>query len=319
MALVATGRGVALGVTGRGVALGATGRGVAIVATGRGVAIVATGRGVAIVATGRGVAIVATGRGSFGPAQNPIHRVGDKAPGVNFGADRQDFGGSFLAVISVHPAGNLDLAKARTRCRIIIRPDRQRVPGDRVKPAIAGIDRPLVGIGLADLKLKASALEVFVEALDRLDRGLVVCGGVAHARSSCSSHPPHCSAAKRSPCTALVPCAGGAHIHGPEAMGSCERAPRMCRCQWVNSVSEQAQSACPMGQPISHPTKSGFSRRRDRPFRIRRETACPPDSAMTCSFPSECRVKSSPMVRTSTGCSWGSGVRGWSRCHLGCG
>ncbi|WP_287884775.1 hypothetical protein [Paracoccus sp. (in: a-proteobacteria)] len=27
-----------------------------------------------------------------------------------------------------------------------------------------------------------------------------------------------------------------------------------------------------MGQPISHPTKSGFSRRRDLPFWIRRET-----------------------------------------------
>ena len=49
----------------------------------------------------------------------------------------------------------------------------------------------------------------------------------------------------------------------------------MCCCQRVNSVAEQAQSACPMGQPISHPTKSGFSRRRDRPFRIRRETARP--------------------------------------------
>ena len=30
-----------------------------------------------------------------------------------------------------------------------------------------------------------------------------------------------------------------------------------------------------MGQPISHPAKSGFSRRRDRAFRIRRETARP--------------------------------------------
>ena len=49
----------------------------------------------------------------------------------------------------------------------------------------------------------------------------------------------------------------------------------MCCCQRVNSVAEQSQSACPMGQPISHPTKSGFSRRRDRPFRIRRETARP--------------------------------------------
>ena len=43
----------------------------------------------------------------------------------------------------------------------------------------------------------------------------------------------------------------------------------------ANSVAEQAQSACPMGHPISHPTKSGFSRRRDRPFRIRRETTRP--------------------------------------------
>ena len=67
----------------------------------------------------------------------------------------------------------------------------------------------------------------------------------------------------------------GRQIHGPEAMGSCESAPRMCCCQRVNSVAEQAQSACPMGQPISHPTKSGFSRRRDRLFRMRREAACP--------------------------------------------
>ena len=49
----------------------------------------------------------------------------------------------------------------------------------------------------------------------------------------------------------------------------------MCCCQWMNSVAEHAQSACPMGQPISHPTKSGFSRRRDRPVRIRRETTRP--------------------------------------------
>jgi hypothetical protein len=49
----------------------------------------------------------------------------------------------------------------------------------------------------------------------------------------------------------------------------------MCCCQRVNSVAEQAQSACPMGQPISHPTKSGFSRRRDRPFRMRRHATRP--------------------------------------------
>ena len=49
----------------------------------------------------------------------------------------------------------------------------------------------------------------------------------------------------------------------------------MCCCQRVNSVAEQAQSACPMGQPISHPTKSGLSRRRARAFRIRRETTRP--------------------------------------------
>jgi len=67
----------------------------------------------------------------------------------------------------------------------------------------------------------------------------------------------------------------GRQIHGPEAKGSCESAPRMCYCQRVNSVAEQTQSACLMGQLISHPTKSGFSRRRDRAFRIRRETARP--------------------------------------------
>ena len=44
--------------------------------------------------------------------------------------------------------------------------------------------------------------------------------------------------------------------------------------EWAFRV-EQAQSACPMGQPISHPTKTGFSRRRERPFRIRRETTRP--------------------------------------------
>jgi hypothetical protein len=43
----------------------------------------------------------------------------------------------------------------------------------------------------------------------------------------------------------------------------------------MNSIAEQAQSACPMGQPINHPTKSGFSRRRDLLFRIRRETTRP--------------------------------------------
>ena len=43
----------------------------------------------------------------------------------------------------------------------------------------------------------------------------------------------------------------------------------------MNSVAEEAQSACPMGQPISHPTKSGFSRLRDRPFRMRRQTVRP--------------------------------------------
>ncbi len=49
----------------------------------------------------------------------------------------------------------------------------------------------------------------------------------------------------------------------------------MCCCQRMNSVAEQAQSACPMGQPISHPTKIGLSRRRARAFRTRRETTRP--------------------------------------------
>ena len=43
----------------------------------------------------------------------------------------------------------------------------------------------------------------------------------------------------------------------------------------AKSVARQAQSACLIGQPINHRTKSGSSRRRDLPFRIRRETTCP--------------------------------------------
>ena len=43
----------------------------------------------------------------------------------------------------------------------------------------------------------------------------------------------------------------------------------------ARSVAKQVQCACPMGQPISHLKKSGFSRRRDLPFRIRRDTTRP--------------------------------------------
>ena len=67
----------------------------------------------------------------------------------------------------------------------------------------------------------------------------------------------------------------GRLIPGPEALGCCGGAPRMRCCMRVNPVAEQAQRASPLGQPISHPTKGGFSRLRDRPFRIRRETARP--------------------------------------------
>ena len=49
----------------------------------------------------------------------------------------------------------------------------------------------------------------------------------------------------------------------------------MRRNQGDHTVATEAKPVHPMGQPISHPTKSGFSRRRDRPFRIRRETARP--------------------------------------------
>jgi hypothetical protein len=58
------------------------------------------------------------------------------------------------------------------------------------------------------------------------------------------------SPSRKSICTGRWAGSLGRQIQGPEAMGSCERAPRMCCCQWVNSVAEQAQSACPMGQPI---------------------------------------------------------------------
>lgn len=49
-------------------------------------------------------------------------------------------------------------------------------------------------------------------------------------------------------------------------------------CQRMYSIAEQAQSACPMGQPISHPTKSGFNRRRARAFKTLRETTRPCDA-----------------------------------------
>ena len=63
-------------------------------------------------------------------------------------------------------------------------------------------------------------------------------------------------------------------------MGSRESVPRMRCCQRMNSVAEQAQSACPMGQPINQPTNSGFNRRRPRAFKIRRDTTRPCEAIM---------------------------------------
>ena len=58
-----------------------------------------------------------------------------------------------------------------------------------------------------------------------------------------SLHAHRCNPSNRVICAGPFAPSVGRQIHGPEAMGSCESAPRMCCCQWVNSVAEQAQSA----------------------------------------------------------------------------
>ena len=84
-----------------------------------------------------------------------------------------------LGLLAVHVTGLCDLRIARKPALIIN--DRVEVPhvkravgGDGVKAVLARDDLAFDGVGLADLKLDTTALELVIEAFDRDDRrGLV--------------------------------------------------------------------------------------------------------------------------------------------------
>ncbi len=82
---------------------------------------------------------------------------------------------------------------------------------------------------------------------------------VSRVRRRCCPCAPHAHGSipsKKDICAGRWTLLVGRQLHGPEAMGSSERAPRMCRCQRVNSVAAGAERV-PDGQPITIRRRAG--------------------------------------------------------------
>ena len=104
--------------------------------------------------------------------KHPLHRAGDHVADRKLDTKR-DLSGRNLRVGRVPRefARLPDLKEARCGRRVVVKAVKRVFAG--VEAVAARLDLTLNGVGLADLKLEASARQVAIKALVRCDEGLI--------------------------------------------------------------------------------------------------------------------------------------------------